>query len=256
MGTDAEKYLHMGDMDVDDDEWQLAAWYFEDQKKERPLAILDYHQELFGTSGTFRAQHRDHGFLIFSRNNFESMFGDMPEEPFEFEELKACPYEYDPKSQSWTSRLTGASPLVLHLAGNDWLCGCQIFQAEGYENITPKFRENCEKADSWLNRVEEGIQSIALTEDPLEQIFVLNDRKKSQLKARDGEIDEAVLKRYHLDDAAVHRMLQDDPYKPEDDTPLTIFEIGLNIILFPVRLLIGLWNIILSLFGIGSDATS
>jgi hypothetical protein len=174
---ESAKDLHMGDMEVDDDEWQLAVWYFKDQDKAKPTASLDFHQDLFAVTGTFRAQERDEGYKIFARDHFYHMFGEFPdsvEKDTELDQLVVCPFEHDASNLEWTSTLTGGHPLVFHFAGNDWLCACSVFAAEGYKNVPNKFRDNCENHySSWYQRVQEGIQYVAHTEDTMETIFLL-----------------------------------------------------------------------------------
>jgi len=262
LNSEALNYLHMKDLDVDDDEWQLAAWYFEDQNKERPLAILDYHNELFGTSATYRTQQRDEGFIVFSRDHFSSMYGDMPEESFKVEDIPMFPYEYDRNTERWTNSFTNESPLVMHFPGNDWLSGCQVFRAEGFDNIPPKFRDNCEENhhEQWLERVEQALGYVAEADDPLEEVFLLNDEMESWIKARDGIMDEADQKRFHLDDATVHRMLDDDPYNgPVDEnianTSPSLIDGIINVLLFPFRLILDFISNLLSLIGIGGTSS-
>lgn len=206
--------LTMGDMEVDDDEWQLAAWFFEDQKKERPLSTLDHHQELFSTTGTQRVQERDNGLTLFSRDHFARMFGDMPEETFEIEEIPLCPYEYHLDSKLWINKFTGSSPLVFHFAGRDWLCACQVMHVEGYENIPPEFKSKCanEYFDPWLARVTEGIQYVADAEDPLDGLFLLDDSDASTLKVHNGTIEQIDREAFGFNSYTLRRMLQDDPY--------------------------------------------
>lgn len=211
--SDDFQHLHMSAIDVDDDEWQLAAWFFKDQAKLRPLATLDYNQGLFAVTGTFRAQHREHGFLVFSHADFESMFGAFPLGQIAFEDLTVCPYSYDASTGSWVNVLTGTNPLLFHFAGNDWLCACEIFRAEGYENVPHKFRKNCEENyERWRCRVSEGIQQVALSVDPNEQVFLMDDAGESDVRVHNGEIEQADLKRFHLDEETTQRMLQADPY--------------------------------------------
>jgi len=75
----------MSDFRVDDDEWQLSVWFLNEyhankkkNTKSAPRAILDVHQQLFATTGTFRASHRGDGFLLFSQTDFVQMFGPLP----------------------------------------------------------------------------------------------------------------------------------------------------------------------------------
>jgi len=212
---EASERLHMHDLDVDDDEWQIATWLFEDYSKTHPLATLDYHQDLFAVTGTFRAQHRDEGFLIFSRDDFERMYGPFPEEKptVDMKDLTVCPYKFLPESKTWINTLTGKSPLVFHFAGNDWLCACEIFRTLGYTNVPPKFKDNCEKNyDLWEGVVKQGIQDVAKMNDPFDQIFLKEGKTKIEpvlLKAHtDGE-------KAAMGTAIARRMQDVDPYDTE-----------------------------------------
>lgn len=158
----------MEDMEVDDDEWQISAWFFRDQAKASPLATLDFQQELFAVTGVFRAQQRDDGFIVFSRENFFEMFGPFPSSfsPENMDALTVCPYDYNPFEEQWTNKITGGHPLIFHFAGNDWLCACSVFAAEGFQGITGKFRDNCSNEFAkWSDRVQHAVQFVAKSED-------------------------------------------------------------------------------------------
>jgi hypothetical protein len=170
----------MKDLEVDDDEWQLAAWFFQDQDKQVPLATLDYHQDLFAVTGTFRAQELDEeSHVAFSRTHFYDMFGPFPEtfdKNTDMDQLVACPYEYDATNMEFTNKITGGHPFIFHFAGNDWLCACKVFAETGFQNVPNKFRENCEKRHSfWYNRVEDGILHIAASADDSEVLQLHRD---------------------------------------------------------------------------------
>jgi hypothetical protein len=154
---------------VDDDEWQVSAWFFRDQDKEAPLASLDFDQHLFAVTGTFRAAQDDEGYDVYSRDHFFDMFGPLPAsfKPEDIGSLTVCPYDYDKDTKQWTNQITGYHPLVFHFAGNDWLCACTVFAAEGFTGITGKFRNNCEfELAKWYDIVQNGIQYIASVDDP------------------------------------------------------------------------------------------
>jgi DNA-directed RNA polymerase specialized sigma24 family protein len=170
----------MKDLEVDDDEWQLAAWFFQDQDKQVPLATLDYHQDLFAVTGTFRAQELDEeSYVAFPRQHFYDMFGPFPEtfdKNTDMDQLVACPYEYDATNMEFTNKITGGHPFIFHFAGNDWLCACKVFAETGFQNVPNKFRENCEKRHSfWYNRVEDGILYIAASADDSEVLQLHRD---------------------------------------------------------------------------------
>jgi len=213
VNTEAIKLLRMRDLEMDDDEWQLAAWFFEDQAKTHPLSTLDYQQDLFAVTGHFRAQQREHGFLLFSQDHFHRMYGEFPDKPMDLDQFAVCPYEYKPLSKKWINRYTGSSPLIFHFAGNEWICACEVMRAEGYKNIPPKFRDNCEKHyDHWHNRVHQGMQDIAHADDPLEQAFLVDDANESFLHGHELDLEETIRRHLHVDEETAHRMMQDDPY--------------------------------------------
>ena len=198
----------MIDLEVDDDEWQLAAWFFQDQDKTVPLSTLDYHQDLFAVTGTFRAQETEEdGYAVFPQNHFYRMFGEFPEtfdKEADMDQLVVCPYEYDAVNMEYTNTITGGHPLVFHFAGNDWLCACTIFAQETFENITPKFLKNCqERYSMWFDRVEDGILDVAETKD-IDEILYL-------LKLPDVSEDGAVEFGRRL--GSSHRVLDGSPYK-------------------------------------------
>lgn len=213
----------MRDIEVDDDEWQISAWYMEDQSKSQSLATLDFHQELFVITHPFRAQQRDGGWIVFSRQFFRNMFGSFPQTSVDLEEITFCTYEYEPESKRWINLITGTSPLLFHFAGNDWLCACQVFQTEGYKNINNKFREKCTQGnfDEWQHRVKEGIQDVSsrISTDPMEFIFLFDDANKSRLTLHNrDELTDDDRRRLHLSNEAADRMLQEgDPYESGGD---------------------------------------
>ena len=179
-GLESSKGIHMIDLEVDDDEWQLAAWFFQDQDKAVPLSTLDYHQDLFAVTGTFRAQELDvESYVAFPRNHFYDMFGPFPEtfdKNTDMAQLVVCPYEYDATNMEFTNKITGGHPFIFHFAGNDWLCACKVFAEVGFENVPNKFRENCEQRHSfWYNRVEDGILYIAESSDTTEMLQLHRD---------------------------------------------------------------------------------
>ena len=217
----------MIDLEVDDDEWQLAAWFFQDQEKTVPLSALDYHQDLFAVTGTFRAQEtEDDGYAVFPRDHFYRMFGEFPEtfdKDNDMDELVVCPYEYDSVNMEYTNTITGGHPLVFHFAGNDWLCACTIFATEEFENVTPKFRQNCEERYSnWFDRVEDGILDVAESEDDGEILYLL---KVAELENDDAtevgrrlgsslrELDSSPYKKKRIPRELSSRELDSSPYK-------------------------------------------
>eukprot|EP00977_Amphora_coffeiformis_P013990 scaffold3822_cov181-Amphora_coffeaeformis.AAC.5 len=230
VGTEAEAFLHMKDMEVDDDEWQISAWFFEDQTKETPLSTLDSDQHLFAVTGTFRAQQREEGYVVFSKDHFSKMFGPFPSSfsyELDMEKLEVCPYLYNPEQMEWTNKITGAHPLIFHFAGNDWLCACPVFAAEGFQGITGKFRYSCmNEFDKWSDRVQDAIQFVAHDEnhatgrfvyrDGLEPLFSPGSRR---LRPYQRFLDDGPYQR-RLDDDPYQRRLDDDPYQRRlDDGP-------------------------------------
>lgn len=160
----------MNELEVDDDEWQLSAWFLQDQKKAVPTAALDYDQNIFGVTGTFRAQEtEDNSFIVFNKEHFYKMFGAFPDylnNVTDIDQIVICPYEYDAINMQYTNTLSGGQPLIFHFAGNEWICACKVFSETGYQNIPKKFRENCEQRyEYWGKRVDEGIVYIAHSSD-------------------------------------------------------------------------------------------
>ena len=230
-GLESSKDLHMIDLEVDDDEWQLAAWFFQDQDKKTPLSGLDYHQDLFAVTGTFRAQEtEDDGYAVFPRDHFYRMFGEFPEtfdKDNDMDQLIVCPYEYDAVNMEYTNTITGGHPLVFHFAGNDWLCACTIFAADDFENITPKFRKNCEERYSmWFERVEEGILDVAESDEASDILYLpplpevqeddavqVSRRLGSSLRELDGSPYKKKRVPRELDGNPYNRELDSSPYK-------------------------------------------
>jgi hypothetical protein len=179
---DASK-LHMFDVDVDDDEWQLSIWFLKEQLKKHPRAALDVNQSLFTTTGTFRASYRDGGFVILSHNDFYGIVGSLPASfnKKEIDAIKQCPYTYDSKTKTWTNTITKSNPLIFHFAGNDWLCGCQILEGSRYANVTEKFAQSCsEEYPLWHTSVNQGVQAVALGKNPEEQRFLKKNGTRSR----------------------------------------------------------------------------
>jgi hypothetical protein len=174
----------MIDLEVDDDEWQLAAWFFQDQEKQNPLSALDYHQDLFGVTGTFRAQEaEDDSYVVFSQDHFRSMFGEFPKSfnpDMDMDKLVVCPFQYDELNMEFTNTITGGQPLVFHFAGNDWLCACTVFEASGFQNVPTKFKDNCENRYSqWFDSVQAGILEVAMSEDVNEMLYLQSEAPDS-----------------------------------------------------------------------------
>jgi hypothetical protein len=224
VGTNAEKHLRMEDLEVDDDEWQISAWFFRDQAKQTPLASLDFNQHLFAVTGTFRAQERDEGFIVFSRDHFFNMFGPFPSNfsPEDMDELSVCPYHYNAMEKQWTNKITGGHPLIFHFAGNDWLCACSVFAAEGFQGITGKFQNVClHEFKKWSGPVHDGIQYVANAEDSSIETFVYVEEEGRTVSA-ERRLDDGLYRR--LDDGPYHRQLDngdDGPYRRNlaDDGP-------------------------------------
>jgi hypothetical protein len=223
IGTKAEEHLHLEDLEVDDDEWQISAWFLRDQAKEHPLATLDFQQNLFAVTGTFRAQQRNEGFVVFPRNHFMAMFGPMPSSLNSFDELMVCPYTYNSDNKEWINSITGGNPLVFHFAGNDWLCACSIFAADGFQGITGKFRENCHtEYAKWSDRVQNGVQWVAHAEDP-ETELILFEGGDQTTERRRLRLDHLTVSPYspipESSDAPIYEFgpytvaLFDDPYR-------------------------------------------
>jgi hypothetical protein len=170
----------MRDLEVDDDEWQLSAWFLYDQNKPVPLATLDYHQNLFAVTGIFRIQEvNDDEFVVFSRDQFYNMFGPFPDtfhKESDMDQLVLCPYQYDVTNMEFTNTITGGHPLLFHFAGNDWLCACTVFAAAGFHTIPNKFRHNCEQRYSiWHDRIEDGIVLIAQSPEDTTMLYLYHD---------------------------------------------------------------------------------
>jgi hypothetical protein len=178
VGTEAAKYLKMEDLEVDDDEWQISAWFLRDQTKPKPIAALDFKQDIFAVSGTFRVQERDEGFIVFSRDHFRDMFGKFPSS-FSFDrvaELGVCPYEYQADKKQWSSKHANGHPVVFHFAGNDWLCACTVFIQEGYQGATGKFWDKCHiELEKWLEEVSNGIAAVAKNENATADLFIYKE---------------------------------------------------------------------------------
>lgn len=165
--------ITMGDLNVDDDEWQLAVWYMKEHEtnKVNPRAILDINHELFSTTGTWRASNRNGGFLLWSENDFMDMFGPLPESEQSLRQIASqCPYEFDTTRKQWKNTVTQSYPLIFHFAGHEWLCACQIFEGEGYQTIPSKFADQCiNDYPHWKSVVNEAISSMS---DPDKQVFL------------------------------------------------------------------------------------
>jgi hypothetical protein len=228
MDSDAAKYLHMSDLEVDDDEWQMSAWFIKDQEKDEPLAVLDMHSHVFAVTGVFRAREKGDEFVVLSRDDFHDMFGLLPDSFGESDigKLTVCPFEYDANLEQWTSTLTDGHPLVFHFAGDDWLCACPVLAAENYQNVPPKFRSSCEqKYDHWSARVTEAIRYIAKTEDSTERATLhFNGNEfalpgpKDQDKEMSGNVDKD---RRQLSPYGNEDRRQLSPYGDEDRRQLS-----------------------------------
>jgi hypothetical protein len=216
MGTEAANSLHMADLEVDDDEWQISAWFLEDQKKETPIAKLDFDQQLFATTGTFRAAEREEGFEVFSKHHFYEMFGDFPSNfgPEDLDRLTVCPYDYNDDAKEWTNQITGGNPLIFHFAGNEWLCACTIFAREGFQTATQKFQMKClESFELWKDLVEDSIQEVTyavsdMTSKKGVAIAKRDDGSYDDRRLNDGPYDDRRLNDGPYDD----RRLNDGPY--------------------------------------------
>jgi rubredoxin len=187
----------MIDIEVDDDEWQLAAWFFKDQNKAIPLATLDYQQNLFAVTGTFRVQETDDdSYVVFSRQHFYEMFGRFPNtinKGTAMDQLVVCPYEYDASNMEFSNTISGGKPLLFHFAGNGWLCACTVFAHQDFQNVPKKFRDNCEQRYSiWFEPVQEGIRRVAHSENKnlelhitMEHIDASDERQLHSNESRD-----------------------------------------------------------------------
>jgi hypothetical protein len=164
VGTKGEQHLHMEDLEVDDDEWQISAWLFKDQTKDMPLGHTGYGTTRLCGDRNIPCAILSSGLHHFSQDHFRNMFGPFPSN-FSFEDLDQltmCPYNYNPGSMEWTNKITGGHPLICHFACDDWLCACTIFAAKGFQEITGHFQDNCQlEFDHWWARVQEGIQAMA-----------------------------------------------------------------------------------------------
>jgi hypothetical protein len=194
LATKGASNIHMFDVDVDDDEWQLSIWYLKEKRKASPRATLDVHQHLFTTTGTFRAANRDGGFTVFSQEDFYSMIGTLPVdfEEDQLDDVTLCPYSFDSVSQSWMNTITQSHPLAFHFAGNEWVCACNIMTHDHFEGPN-KFKDLCPKeAPFWYGHVNEGIKDISLSSDPNEYVFLKVVPKDETAAARElnGDSDD------------------------------------------------------------------
>jgi hypothetical protein len=184
-----ESKLHMFDADVDDDEWQLSVWFIKDQQKKKPTSALDMHQELFTTTGTFRASYRDGGFLIFSQDDFYGVVGTLPAvfDKMELDQVKQCPYTFDWESKTWTNTLTQSHPLIFHFAGFDWLCACEILQMDQRVDVTnKKFASNClDDFPHWQVPVNQGVFEVSNGKNPKQQLFLRRDVEQQSVTERE-----------------------------------------------------------------------
>jgi hypothetical protein len=177
-----ESKLHMFDADVDDDEWQLSVWFIKDQQKEKPTSALDMHQELFTTTGTFRASYRDGGFLIFSQDDFYGVVGTLPAafDKKDLDQVKQCPYTFDWETKTWTNTLTQGHPLIFHFAGYDWLCACEVLEMDQRAIVTnKKFASFClDDYPYWQTPVNQGVFDVSNGKDPKQQLFLHRDTEQ------------------------------------------------------------------------------
>jgi hypothetical protein len=203
-GLESSKGLHMIDLEVDDDEWQLTAWFLKDQDKETPMSTLDYQQNLFAVTGAFRGQvTEDDGYVVFSRDHFDDMFGPFPKtfnKDTDMDQLVVCPYTYDVANMEFTNTIAGGHPLLFHFAGNDWLCACSIFESQSFQNVPHKFYDNCkERYPSWFDRIEEGILNVASSVDKDFELYL--------------EVDDDAVQDGRRLDSLEGRALDSNPYK-------------------------------------------
>lgn len=236
--TPAFEMLHMSDIEIDDDEWQIAAWYMKDQQKKDPMSIIDESQDLFAVTHTFRAREMGgEAFKIYSRNEFYQMFGTLPAnfDESQFGELTVCPYEYSVKTNTWTNTITGGNPLIFHFAGHEWLCACEIMAAENFE-LDSLFGQKCDKELN--NRVENAIQMLAGKDaDAYEELHVpidITSASRRHLRNLDGygpaddDDDRRARKlgEYGPDDDDDRRVRNLGGYGPDDDDDRRLRKLG------------------------------
>jgi hypothetical protein len=154
--------MHMFDVDVDDDEWQLSVWYLKEHRKRpnSPRAILDVHQHLFTTTGTQRGAFRDGGFTVFSHDDFYNMIGSLPAtfNKSLLDEVNLCPYSYNATTEKWMNTITHRHPLVFHFAGDEWICGCEIMNKDQFHR-PHRYSTRCpEQAPFWYDLANQGIK--------------------------------------------------------------------------------------------------
>jgi hypothetical protein len=195
--------VHMFDVDVDDDEWQLSIWYLKEQKKHpaSPRAVLDVHQNLFTTVATIRGSYRDGGYTVYSQNYFYSIIGALPKtfvKSSDLAEVTLCPYEYDKATETWINTITHSHPLLFHFAGSEWICACEIMNEDQFDKPN-KFAEKCpQEAPFWYSHINQGIKEVSINPDPTAYLTINVDPH--------GEV-------------SVHRKLASDGYDARNLSP-------------------------------------
>jgi hypothetical protein len=154
--------MHMFDIDVDDDEWQLSVWYLKEHRKRpnSPRAILDVHQHLFTTTGTQRGAFLRADFLVFSENEFYSMIGSLPAtfNRSRLDEVNLCPYAFNTTTKTWMNTITHRHPLAFHFAGDEWICGCEIMGKDQFHS-PHRYAVRCpQEAPFWYQHANQGIK--------------------------------------------------------------------------------------------------
>jgi hypothetical protein len=166
--TKGASNVHMFDVDADDDEWQMSIWFIKEQRKASPRAVLDVHQHLFSNTGTRRAYHHGDKYTAFSRKTFFDGIGTLPNtfNKTSLEEIRLCPFAFDPVVQTWTHTITKSHPLVFHFGGNEWLCACEMMKADDFDQPS-KFAFYCSKGyPFWRDRVNECVRKASTDSHP------------------------------------------------------------------------------------------
>jgi hypothetical protein len=170
--TKGASNIHMFDVDVDDDEWQLSIWFIKEQRKASPRAVLDVHQHLFTNTGTLRAYHHGKQYTTFSQKQFFDMLGTLPGtfNKSSLEEIMLCPFAFDSVAQAWTHTIAESQPLVFHFGGNEWLCACEMMELDHFDKPS-KFASYCSRDyPFWRDRVNKCVHKVSTDSNPTKAI--------------------------------------------------------------------------------------